>query len=114
MARAREPARDHTLFNASTDGPSREPGSEEFGRPSPGLLGGRRRELFGSVDDGTGELGRASVLAAGTAVKQRERVGQFKPEPFGQYALGVLDEDPAVQCVLELFGQRRGEARRRD
>jgi hypothetical protein len=44
-------------------------------------------------------------LAAGAVAQECERVGHVEPEAFGQHALGLLDQDPAVQRVLQLFGE---------
>jgi hypothetical protein len=91
-------------------------GPARVGR-QPGLADGRDRlDLLGSIDDRLGELGQASVAAADSVAKQREGFGHVQMKAFGQHALGLFDQDAAVQRGLQLVrgeecAQERGVAR---
>ncbi len=55
----------------------------------------------GAVDEVAGDIGAALVCCCG---QHRERPAHVDAEPLGELALGLLDDDPAVQGGLELLG----------
>jgi hypothetical protein len=75
-----------------------------FTPPSPGNLSGRR--CFRSVDDGTGELGESAVARAAGTAQQGERLVHIEVAAFGDDALGLPDEDAAVECGRKLSSRR--------
>ena len=57
-----------------------------------------------------GDVGEALVGVPGVVAQQREGLVHVQAEPLGEPALGLLDDDPAVQRGLELLGQGLGAA----
>jgi hypothetical protein len=57
--------------------------------------------LAGRVGAGGVDIGAALVPCCG---QHRERPAHVDAEPLGELALGLLDDDPAVQGGLELLG----------
>ena len=58
---------------------------------------------LGAVDESSGEVGQALVAVAGLVPQQRERLVDVDAQPLGEFALGLLDDDPAVQRGLQLL-----------
>ena len=57
----------------------------------------------GAVDDLEGDVAEASVVGASVGTQAREGVFHVEVMPFGDDALGLFDEDPAVEGAGELF-----------
>src|SRR5580698_1358521 len=56
-----------------------------------------------AVDEGLGYVGQAAVAGPGGLTQQAEGLVHVQAEALGQLALGLLDDDPAVQRGLQLF-----------
>src|SRR2546430_192788 len=92
------------LFGWGVRGPWLWPGTGGWpGWPGTGRAGGG--EGFGAVDEGAGQVGQAAVAGPGAVAEQREGLVHVHPEPLGELALGLLDDDPAVQRRLQLLVQ---------
>src|SRR6202035_2835881 len=75
------------------------------------LPAGLGREVRGgAVDNVAGHVGQPLVGVAGTLAEQREGLVHVQAGPLGELALGLLDNDPAIQCRLELLGEGLGAA----
>ncbi len=68
-----------------------------------GLPLGGAGDGLGAVDEGAGEVGQALVAVAGLVAQQGERLVDVDAQPLGELALGLLDDDPAVQRGLQLL-----------
>src|SRR5688500_8800331 len=76
--------------------------------PDPGLweAGAGDGGQAGRVgDDGVGDVAEALVVAPGVAADDRERLVDADSAGLRDRALGLFDDDPAVQGALELFGE---------
>ena len=69
--------------------------------PGPARL--RGGEGFCAIDERPGQVGQAEVAGPGTVAQQVEGLIHVHPEALGELALGLLDDDPAVQRGLQLF-----------
>ena len=73
---------------------------------SHGVTDGRRGEVGGgAVNEVAGDVGEPLVAVAGVIAQHREGPVDVDAEPLGEFALGLLNEDPAVQRALELLGE---------
>jgi hypothetical protein len=72
---------------------------------------GRGGEVCGgAVDDVAGEVGEPLVSVAGVSAQQCEGLVHVQAEALGDPAFGLLDDDLAVECGLELLGEGLGVA----
>lgn len=51
-----------------------------------------------------GDVGEPEAMVAGVAAEPVERLGEIHTGTFGDDALGLLDDHPAVECHLQLLG----------
>src|SRR6201996_4570787 len=58
----------------------------------------------GPVDDVAGQLGQGTVVVTGVTTQDEEGIVGGGPEPLSENALGLLDDDAAVQRPLQLPG----------
>jgi hypothetical protein len=72
------------------------------------FISGFEREVSrGAVHEVARGVGEPLVGLPGVIAQQRERLVHGQVEALGQLALGLLDNDPAVQGGLELLGRYR-------
>src|SRR4051794_31929672 len=62
----------------------------------------RGGEVLGARDDRSCEVGELAVVGAGVAAQGGERLVHVDVQPLGEDALGLLDQNAAVQCGLQL------------
>jgi len=75
------------------------------GQPLLRPAGGQAGEGLRAVDEGTGQAGQAQVAGPGEATQEAECLVHVQAETLGEYALGLLDDDPAVQRGLQLLSE---------
>jgi len=73
------------------------------GRAGPAPV--RAGERLCAVDEGQGQIGQAAVAGPGAVAEQGEGLVHVHPEAFGELALGLLDDHPAIQRGLQLLVQ---------
>ena len=76
---------------------SRSPSNELLLR---GIEGGRGE---GAVDDVVGDVDQPEVVVAGVVAQRGEGLFHVEAGAFGDHALGLLDDDAAVEGVVELL-----------
>src|SRR5580704_17739898 len=75
------------------------------GQPLPDLGHVQAGEGFRAVDEAPGQVGQPAVADPGLVAQQAERLVHVQAEALGELALGLLDDDPAVQRGLQLLVQ---------
>ena len=58
---------------------------------------------MGAGEDVVGEVDEAEVVVAGVVAQRQERLVHVETRPLGHHPLGLLDDDAAVEGVLELL-----------
>ncbi len=72
-------------------------------QPLPGVARGQAGEDFWAVDERQGHVGQAQVASPGVVTQDAERLVHVQAEALGELALGLLDDDPAIQRGLQLL-----------
>jgi hypothetical protein len=57
----------------------------------------------GAVDNVVGDVEQAEVVGAGVVAQCRERLFHVEALALGHHAFGLLDDDAAVEGVVQLF-----------
>ena len=60
-------------------------------------------DVEGASDDLRGDIVETAVVGPGVGAELVERVGHLELLAFGDHALGLLDDDPAREGVVELI-----------
>ena len=77
-------------------------------RPYFGVTSGLREIVGGqrAVDDRGGHVDQATIVITAVAPQGPERLVHAEAQLMADHALGLLDDHPAVEGVLELLGEQ--------